>query len=106
MEEIQIPAESEIMVTGKIIDPFRLGSEGIIEPFAEFVNNSGVLPVKCLVSCSESVLPIYLVNFSREPCVVRKNTVAAVFEEITAIPRNDEKVNPVTTGKQRSTSQS
>ncbi|KAK3108932.1 hypothetical protein FSP39_019065 [Pinctada imbricata] len=92
-EEIRIPAESEIPVTGKIIDPFRLGSEGIVEPFPEFVNNSGVLPVKCYVSCTENVLPIYLVNFSREPCVVRKNTVAAVFEEIIPISRNDEQGN-------------
>ncbi|KAK3085966.1 hypothetical protein FSP39_011423 [Pinctada imbricata] len=92
-EEIQIPAESEILVTGKILDPFRLGSEGIVKPFPEFVNNSGVLPVKCYVSCTENVLPIYLVNFSREPCVVRKNTVAAVFEEITPIPRNKEQGN-------------
>ena len=40
--------------------------------------------------CSDGNVPLYVANISSEPCVIRKNTVAAVFEEAC-----DEKSNSV-----------
>ena len=80
-EDVEVPPESEMMINAKLIDPYCPDSESILEPCPSFVEKTGILTVKCYVCCSDGNLPLYVAKFSSEPCVIRKNTVAAVFEE-------------------------
>ena len=57
--------------------------------------------------CSDGNVPLYVANFSSEHCVIRKNTVAAVFEEACDETSNSVLVAEVTkcNGEQKGTTE-
>ncbi|KAK3086157.1 hypothetical protein FSP39_014434 [Pinctada imbricata] len=88
-----IPAHSERIITGQMV-PLKadrpLPFYGIVEPSQRFMEKTGVMVGRSLVTASagESV-PIRLMNLSDDPKVIYKGTVPGLFEPIrTVMPQN------------------
>ena len=85
VENVSIPAESEIIVAGKPLGSLDRGRLGVVEPSMKFVQNTGVLVAKALVDPKSGNIPLRLVNFSKEPIIVHKDMVTAVLQPVESV---------------------
>ena len=85
VENVSIPAESEIIVAGKPLDSLDRGRLGVVEPSMKFVQNTGVLVAKALVDPKSGNIPLRLANFSKEPIMVHKDMVTAVLQPVESV---------------------
>ncbi|MES9904881.1 MAG: pol polyprotein, partial [Sedimenticola sp.] len=81
-ETVEIPPETEIIVSGKPIDPINRHKVGILEPKNGFMEKTGLMVARVLVDPKFGSVPIRLANFKKTPCTIYENTVAAVFEPV------------------------
>ena len=79
-ETVEIPPESEMIIKGQTIGPVEYNSVGIVESSDKFVEKTGLLVAKAVVQQNSNIVPLRVANFSTEPKLVHKNTVAAIFE--------------------------
>ena len=94
-ETVVIPAESEMIIPGKPLDPIDNEYFGILEPHTNFVHKNGLLVGKSLVDPLKGTFPIRVANFKKEPCKIYENTVAAVYESVSVL--KSESVSSVNT---------
>lgn len=80
-EDVTIPPEVEMIVPGKPIDMIK-ETIGLVEPNNLFVEKSGLLVAKALVDLDKGRVPIRIINLSKEPCTVYRDTVAATYESV------------------------
>ncbi|CAG2248426.1 unnamed protein product [Mytilus edulis] len=80
-----IPPESEMMVSGKTIDGIPMNLSGIVEPDKNFIEKTGILIAKAAVNLNNGLIPMRLINVSEKPYKLYENTVIANFEVIDKI---------------------
>ncbi|MCG7876282.1 MAG: RNase H-like domain-containing protein [Candidatus Thiodiazotropha endolucinida] len=85
VENVSVPAESEIIVPGKPLDHLDRNRLGIVEPSMKFVENTGVLVAKVLVDPKTGNIPLRLANFSKEPIRINRDTVTAVLQPVESV---------------------
>lgn len=95
LEKVEIPPECEVIVKGRPLDKFDKNGTGIVEASECFVNRSGLMVAKALVSPETGTVPIRIMNLGGEPILVHKNTVAAIYEPVET--GRLEKVNSLST---------
>ncbi|MCG8045657.1 MAG: reverse transcriptase domain-containing protein, partial [Candidatus Thiodiazotropha endolucinida] len=95
LESTKLPPECEIIVKGRPLDRFDRDSTGIVEATECFVNRSGLIVARALVSLEAGTVPIRILNLGEEPIFLRKNTVAAIYEPVET--ERLEKVNSLST---------
>ncbi|KAK6177716.1 hypothetical protein SNE40_015762 [Patella caerulea] len=91
-EDTVVPPETEIIVSGKFIDPVINMQKGIIEPLPGFTKKTGLLLAKCFVNTRGGNIPLRIINVTNQPCKIYKNTVAAqceVAEEIVKVEQDN-----------------
>ena len=84
-ENLSIPADSEIIVSGKPLDSLDRKRLGIVEPSMKFVQNTGVMVAKALVDPKTGNIPLRLANFSKDPVMVHKDMVTAVLQPVESV---------------------
>ncbi|CAC5405109.1 unnamed protein product [Mytilus coruscus] len=84
-DNVVIPPESEMMVSGKTIDVIRMNLSGIVEPDKNFTEKTGILIAKAAVNLNNGLIPMRLINVSENPYKLNENTVIANFEVIDKI---------------------
>lgn len=62
VENVSVPPESEIIVSGKPLDSFDRSNPGVVEPAMKFVQNTGLLVAKVLVDTKNGNIPLRLAN--------------------------------------------
>ena len=77
-ENVSIPADSEIIVSGKPLDSLDRKRLGIVEPSMRFVQNTGVMVAKALVDPKTA-------NFSKDPVMVHKDIMTAVLQPVESV---------------------
>ena len=85
VENVSVPPESEIIVSGKPLDSFDRSTPGVVEPAMKFVQNTGLLVAKVLVDTKNGNIPMRLANLSRDSVHVNKGTVTALLRPISSI---------------------
>ena len=85
VENVSVPPESEIIVSGKPLDSFDRSTPGAVEPAMKFVQNTGLLVAKVLVDTKNGNIPMRLANLSRDSVNVNKGTVTALLQPISSI---------------------
>lgn len=78
---LSLPAESEALVMGRVIDP-RGTMVGILEPTARLMVVNQLVLAKTLVNTEQGMVPLRVLNPSNQPRTVYKNTVATVCEPV------------------------
>ena len=66
VENVSVPPESEIIVSGKPLDSFDRSTAGVVEPAMKFVQNTKVLVAKVLVDTKKENIPLRLANRRRD----------------------------------------
>ena len=82
IETVEVPPESEIIVKGRSLDRVNSHSIGVLEATEGFINRSGLLIAKALVSPETGTVPLRVMNLSNEPVMLYKNTIAAMYEPV------------------------
>ena len=82
LEGVEIPPESEIVVKGRPLDLFDKNSVGTLEGTSQFVDRSGLLVARALVSPETGSVPIRIMNLNDQPFFLHKNTVTAIYEPV------------------------
>ena len=85
VENVSIPAKSEIIVAGKPLDQLDRGRLGVVEPSMNFVQTTDVLVAKVLIDPKSGNIPLRLANFSKEPFMVHKDMVTAVLQPVESV---------------------
>ena len=78
-EGVEIPPKSEIVLKGRPLDLFNKNSVGILEGTIQFVDRSGLLVARALVSPETGSVPIHIMNLNVQPFFLHKNTVTAIY---------------------------
>ena len=71
-----------MIVSGRPLDSFDKDSVGILEASEAFASRYGLLVAKALVSPKMGTVPLRLMNVLDQPCLLRKSTVAAIYEPV------------------------
>ena len=84
------------MVKGRLLGLFDLNSVGTLEGTRQFVDRSGLLVAKALVSPETGSVPSRIMNLNDQPFFLHKNTVTAMYE-----PKETERLESVNSLAQR-----
>lgn len=79
-EDIVVPPDTEVIISGKMIDPIINIENGLISAQSNFVNKTGLLLAHAIVKPEHGVIPLRVMNASGEKCSIKKCTVAAKME--------------------------
>ena len=80
VETVEIPPESEMIIKGKAVGPISYDSVGIVESTEHFVEQTGIFIARAVVQQNSICIPLRVANFSTEPVVVHRHTIAATIE--------------------------
>ena len=81
-QDVVIPPESEIIVSGKFVDPVVNIKTGIVEVVPSFVQNTGLMLAYGLVKPEVGVIPLRLLNMTGKECKISQNTVSANLQTV------------------------
>ncbi|KAL3831680.1 hypothetical protein ACJMK2_023403 [Sinanodonta woodiana] len=104
-EDIIVPSNSEILVTGLIEGEIVGCEEAVVEPYKSHLAHNGILVAKAVVNPSYGCIPLRMVNLSRSSIKLYKHSCAAICEPVAStfhleVTENDYlvgKVNKITT---------
>ena len=82
LETVEVPPECEMLVLGKPLDVIDSNGVGVLEATEHFVDRSGLMIAKAVVSPEFGTVPLRIMNLSNEPYMLYKNTVAAMYEPV------------------------
>ena len=100
-ERVFVPAESELIVNTIVEGNFPENTNVLVEPYSPSMSEKGLLVARVLVQPRNGFLPLRIINLSKEPQVLHKNTYAAVAETVDSIadldtePHRLNKINEV-----------
>jgi hypothetical protein len=98
---IEIPPQTEIIVSAKPIDPFDRYQTSFIEGKLDFIDRSGILVGKVLVNPIDGCVPVRLANVNNEKLSINKHTVIGNMIPTDLFPTsNTEQSNSVETSDQ------
>ncbi|KAL3884377.1 hypothetical protein ACJMK2_024522 [Sinanodonta woodiana] len=104
-EDIIVPSNSEILVTGLIEGEIVGCEEAVVEPYKSHLAHNGILVAKVVVNPTYGCIPLRMVNLSRSSIKLYKHSCAAICEPVAStfhleVTENDNlvgKVNKITT---------
>ena len=85
-EDISIPANSEFLAPGRIIDPIKQGSAAIVEPNIDFVGKCEVLVARTLVDPSTFKIPLRIMNPTDKDITLYRDSCIATLENVSMLP--------------------
>ncbi|MCG7874761.1 MAG: retropepsin-like aspartic protease, partial [Candidatus Thiodiazotropha endolucinida] len=94
-QSIEIPPECEMIIQGRPLDRIDKDGIGVLEANENFVDRSGILVARALVSPEFGTVPLRIMNLTDKPFKLYKNTVAAIYEPVETEKR--ENVNCLST---------
>ncbi|KAL3882850.1 hypothetical protein ACJMK2_029154 [Sinanodonta woodiana] len=101
-EDIIVPSNSEILVTGLIEGEIVGCEEAVVEPYKSHLAHNGILVAKAVVNPSYGCIPLRMVNLSRSSIKLYKHSCAAICEPVAStfhleVTENDNLVGKVHT---------
>ncbi|KAH3694950.1 hypothetical protein DPMN_082396 [Dreissena polymorpha] len=81
-EDIEIPPESEIVISGRTIDPYDNAKLGVTSPNLNLIEKHSVLLARALVQPFNGLVPLQIAIFDSIPIKLHKNTIVAHLEKI------------------------
>ena len=80
--DIEIPPDSEIVITGRTMDSYDNTKLGVTTPNNNLFEKHNVLLARALVKPSNGLIPIQIANFDSVPKTLHKDTIVANMEMI------------------------
>ena len=84
-ETVTLAAGEEVVIPGRLIRRGKHSLYGLVEPSDSFVSKHGVLVGKALVDPTNKLIPIRMMNISKEPSVIYKDTVVGTYHPVESI---------------------
>lgn len=81
-EDVEIPPESEMIIHCLLLGYLDQSKIGILEPPSRFIEKSGLLVAKSLISLQKEIIPLRVINLNKEACTLYKETIAGVVEPV------------------------
>ena len=81
-EDVEIPPESEMIIPCLPLGHLDQSKIGILEPASQFIEKSGLLVAKSLISLQKEIIPLRVINLSKEACKLYRETIAGVVEPV------------------------
>ena len=81
-EDIEIPPESEVVISGRTIDTYDNAKLGVTSPNLNLFEKHSVLLARALVQPSNGLVLLQIANFDSIPIELHKNTIVAHLEMI------------------------
>ena len=82
LEGVEIPPKIELVLIGRPLDLFDQNSVGTLEGTRQFVDCSGLLVARALVSTETGSVPIRIMNVNDQPFFLHKNKVTTIYEPV------------------------
>ncbi|CAC5389473.1 unnamed protein product [Mytilus coruscus] len=79
---VNVPPNSEIIVSGESNEPIFRGLAGLIEPNEKFMEKNGLLVARSIVHPEMYNIPLRKININNEPCTLYKGTFIATCNKI------------------------
>ncbi|CAG2195664.1 unnamed protein product [Mytilus edulis] len=71
-ETVDVPPNSEMIVSGESDEPIFRGLAGLIEPNEKFMEKNGLLVARSIVHPEMYNIPLRIINLNKEPCTLYK----------------------------------
>jgi len=81
-EDVEIPPESEMIIPCLLFGYLDQSKIGILEPTSQFIEKSGLLVAKSLISLQKEIIPLRVINLNKEACKLYRETIAGVVEPV------------------------
>ncbi|CAC5386872.1 unnamed protein product [Mytilus coruscus] len=81
-ETVNVPPNSEMIVSGESNEPIFRGLAGLIEPNEKFMEKNGLLVARSIVHPEMYNIPLRIINMNNEPCTLYKGTIIATCNKI------------------------
>ncbi|CAC5413344.1 unnamed protein product [Mytilus coruscus] len=81
-ETVNVPPNSEMIVSGESNEPIFRGLAGLIEPNEKFMEKNGLLVARSIVHPEMYNIPLRIININNEPCTLYKGTIIATCNKI------------------------
>ncbi|CAG2197901.1 unnamed protein product [Mytilus edulis] len=81
-ETVDVPPNSEMIVSGESDEPIFRGLAGLIEPNEKFVEKNGLLVARSIVHPEMYNIPLRIINMNKEPCTLYKGTIIATCNKV------------------------
>ncbi len=97
---LEVPPESEAMITGRFLNKPSSPTEGILEPVYDFLSTHPLLLARTLVDTKNEDVVLRVLNVTQETICVHEGTIVANFDPICEIRTKEEpkKCNSVHAG--------
>ncbi|XP_053386617.1 uncharacterized protein LOC128550817 [Mercenaria mercenaria] len=79
-DDIEVPPDTEMIITGRTIDPYPKDKPGVVEASQNFMENHDILVARALVEPKLGLIPIRIANLENTPIRLYKNTIIATLE--------------------------
>ena len=86
-ETITLPAGKEVLAPGQLIRRGIHTLYGVVEPSNQFITKHGVLVGKTLVDPTNRIVPVRVMNLSKEPKTLYKDTVVGTYQPVDSISK-------------------
>lgn len=97
-ENIVIEPNSEVVISGKILDHTDKDRSCLIEGFDTFTEKTGLMVAKVVVDAKTGSVPVRIANFSETPVTLYKDTVTATLEPVEIVKNENIGSTEVQTG--------
>ncbi|CAC5386056.1 unnamed protein product [Mytilus coruscus] len=81
-ETVNVPPNSEMIVSGESNEPIFRGLAGLIEPNVKFMEKNGLLVARSIVHPEMYNIPLRIININNEPCTLYKGTIIATCNKV------------------------
>ncbi|CAG2250324.1 unnamed protein product [Mytilus edulis] len=81
-ETVDVPPNSEMIVSGESDEPIFRGLAGLIEPNEKFMEKNGLLVARSIVHPEMYNIPLRIINLNKEPCTLYKGTIIATCNKV------------------------
>ncbi len=87
---LEVPPESEAMITGRFLNKPSSPTEGILEPVYDFLSTHPLLLARTLVDTKNEDVVLRVLNVTQETICVHEGTIVANFDPICEISTKEE----------------
>ncbi|CAC5382458.1 unnamed protein product [Mytilus coruscus] len=81
-ETVNVPPNSEMIVSGESNEPIFRGLAGLIEPNEKLMEKNGLLVARSIVHPEMYNIPLRIININNEPCTLYKGTIIATCNKV------------------------
>ena len=81
-EDVEIPPETEMIIPCLPIGNVQNDEAGVVEAHTNFIEKSGLLVAKSLISMKNEIVPLRVINLNTESKKVYRDTIVATIEPV------------------------